>query len=570
MPLSRNKSLRLIVPIAVIVLVLNSLLPFYAFRILNVSYAKASHSRDTIDRATNVLLTMVDAETGMRGYIITNNPKFLEPYYAALARLDSQRYELNKLIASTPITAKTLDTLGTRIDSSLEQIQKVISTNNTSNNKLAVDMIRSGEGKARMDLVRASVEELIEQENEQLKIQAAYEAKVDFITLIALSFMTVLDVVMFVFAFRLLFKSLRIAKNTEDELNRLHILSVKNGEQLSARNKIKDTQARLTDQLQSVLTAQEAYTAIERYCTYLFPRNPGTLFIRSHSKDYFQMVAQWGKSTYQDDGFEPTDCWAARSNHLHKHIANSETLACQHLRHSSPEPQAALCIPISSADEMIGIMSLYGQVTDDNNIGTVDEEAINLVEEVVSQIALAISNLRLRENLRRSSIVDMLTGLYNRRYLDETFNREIARSQRAKESIGVIMLDIDHFKNFNDTYGHEAGDHVLHEVGFTLKQACRASDLACRYGGEEFVLILLNADLKSTIDRTAMIREELKKKHIMYGGQPLPAVNLSMGVAMYPTHGARPDELIRNADEALYKAKRDGRDRVEIAFTPSE
>jgi diguanylate cyclase (GGDEF)-like protein len=130
------------------------------------------------------------------------------------------------------------------------------------------------------------------------------------------------------------------------------------------------------------------------------------------------------------------------------------------------------------------------------------------------------------------------------------------------------MLDVDHFKNFNDTYGHEAGDHVLHEVGLILKQACRASDLACRYGGEEFVLLLLNADLKSTIERTAIIREELKKKHIIYGGLSLPAINVSMGVSMYPQHGSKPDELIRCADEALYKAKHDGRDRVEIAYTP--
>lgn len=568
MPLSKNKSLRVIVPIAVIVLILNALIPIYAFKVLNVSYAKTSLSRNTIDKASNVMLTMVDAETGMRGYIITDNTTFLEPYYAARARLDNQRYELSELVAGTPAAAETLSKLNKRIDSSLEQIQELISTNERGENKKATEMVRSGEGKTRMDLVRAAVTELIELEKQQLKIQAAYESQVDTIALTALLLLTLFDVVMFVIAFRLLFKALRTARSAESELNRLHNLSIKYSEQLAARNKIKDTQARLTDQLQSVLTPQEAYTVIERYCTYLFPHNPGTLFIRSYSKDYFQMMAQWGNSMYKDDGFEPMDCWAARSNHSHIYMAQTENIACNHLTHSSPLPRAAVCIPISSSDEMIGTMTLYGQVNEDGSTVAVDEETITLVGEVVSQIALAISNLRLRENLRKSSIVDVLTGLYNRRYLDETFQREIARSQRAKESIGIIMLDVDHFKNFNDTYGHEAGDHVLHEVGLTLKQACRASDLACRYGGEEFVLLLLNADLKSTMERTAMIREELKKKHLMYGGQSLPAVNVSMGVSMYPQHGSKPEELIRSADEALYKAKRDGRDRVEIAYAP--
>lgn len=566
MPLSKNKSLRVIVPIAVVVLILNALIPIYAFKVLNVSYAKTSHSRNTIDKASNVMLTMVDAETGMRGYIITDNTKFLEPYYAARARLENQRHELSELVANTPSAKKLLNTLNKRIDSSLEQIQKTISINESGDNEQATDIVRSSEGKARMDLVRTAVAELIELEKQQLKAQAAYEDKVDTVALTALLFLTLFDVVMFVIAFRLLFNALKTARAAESELNRLHNLSVKYSEQLAASNKIKDTQARLTDQLQAVLTAQEAYTVIERYCTYLFPHNAGTLFIRSHSKDYFQMMAQWGKCNYKDDGFEPMDCWAARSNHIHAYIAQTESMACNHLSHSSPEPHTAVCIPIASSDEMIGIMTLYGQANEDGTINTVDEETINLIQEVVSQIALAISNLRLRENLRNSSIVDVLTGLYNRRYLDETFHREIARSQRSKESIGIIMLDVDHFKNFNDTYGHEAGDHVLHEVGLSLKQACRASDLACRYGGEEFVLLLLNADLKSTIERTAMIREELKKKHLMYGGQSLPAVNVSMGVSMYPHHGSKPEELIRCADEALYKAKHDGRDRVEIAY----
>lgn len=565
MPTFKNKPLHIIVPVAILMLVLNALLPINAYRILSSSYAESNHSREIIDTSVNIMLSMINAETGMRGYIVTNNQQFLDPYYAALAKLDNQRYELKQLTSDRLAASKAYTTVNNRITVSLDHIQKVIAVNQTGNSKLAIDMIRSGQGKERMDLVRSSTAELIELEKEELKKHSAYESKVNTYTLFALILLTILDIVTFALAFKLLFRALKVAKHTEIELNRLHQLSLQQSEQLIASNKIKDTQARLTDQLQSVVTPQEAYMAIERFCQYLFPNHSGILFIRSNSRDYFQLMASWGDSIYKEDGFEPTDCWAARSNHTHDFLVNSESLPCHHLSYSSPEPKSSICIPFSSADEMIGILTLYGQESDGNNIQAIDEHTIQLANEVVAQIALAISNLRLRENLRKSSIVDVLTGLYNRRYLDETFVREIARSERAKESIGIIMLDIDHFKSFNDTYGHEAGDHVLHEVGIVLKQACRASDLACRYGGEEFVMLLLNADMNTTIARTAFIQEELKKRHITYGAQSLPPLTVSMGVSLYPANGIKPEELIRKADDALYKAKHNGRNRTEIA-----
>ncbi|MDI1309477.1 MAG: diguanylate cyclase [Methylotenera sp.] len=563
----KDKSLRVIVPIAVLVLILNALIPINAYRILNVSHAKTNHSRETIDKATNLLLAVVDAETGMHGYVLTNNQKFLEPYYAALAKLDSQRDELNILTANRPNSKKSFILLANRIDTSLEQIKKIITISEDSNSKLAIVMIRSGEGKTRMDLVRASVADLIKIENQQLQLEAKYESKVNLYSLLSLIFLTIFDMVMFAIAFRQLFKSLKTAKEIEQELNHLHRLSLKHSAQLKARNKIKDIQARLTDQLHSVLTPQEAYVAIERFCTYLFPDNSGTLFIRSNSKDYFQMMAQWGNSTYEDNGFNPEDCWASRSNNTHIYIAETETIACNHLSNLSQKATASTCIPISSSDEMIGILTLYSQPPHE---GGLDEDTLEVANEVASQISLAIANLRLRENLKKSSIIDVLTGLYNRRYLDETFIREINRSQRLKESIGIIMLDIDHFKSFNDNYGHEAGDHVLHEVGVILNQACRANDLACRYGGEEFVIVLLNADLNTTVGRATVIQDQVKKKQFMYGGQPLPTVTVSMGISMFPSHGNKPDQLIRCADEALYKAKHNGRDRVEIAANSIE
>ena len=181
------------------------------------------------------------------------------------------------------------------------------------------------------------------------------------------------------------------------------------------------------------------------------------------------------------------------------------------------------------------------------------------------QIGLSISNLRLREALRNESIRDPLTGLFNRRYLEETLQREIRRSVRSEQSLGVLMLDLDYFKKFNDTYGHDAGDAVLRETATFLSKSVRAEDVVCRFGGEEFVIILPVADLHATQARGEKIRSKLRELTVLHQGQSLGMITVSIGVAALPDHGTSPSALLEAADSALYRAKREGRDRVVLA-----
>ena len=180
---------------------------------------------------------------------------------------------------------------------------------------------------------------------------------------------------------------------------------------------------------------------------------------------------------------------------------------------------------------------------------------------------LAAANARIVEVLQQQAIRDSLTGLFNRQYLDETLEREIRRSQRIKAPLSVVMLDIDHFKIFNDTYGHAAGDEVLKTLGKTLRETVRASDVVCRYGGEEFVVVLLDADLATAIPSVERICVEIKRRRCVYQGQTLPAIKVSAGIAQYPVHGSSAEALLRAADEAMYAAKNAGRDRIEISST---
>jgi diguanylate cyclase (GGDEF)-like protein len=186
-------------------------------------------------------------------------------------------------------------------------------------------------------------------------------------------------------------------------------------------------------------------------------------------------------------------------------------------------------------------------------------------ENLTADLYRTTAELKRREAiLRIMANHDQLTGLFNRYYLLETLGRELSRATRLHLPITVAILDIDRFKDYNDNFGHEAGDKVLHEIGTLLKNAARASDIVCRYGGEEFLIVFLDSAAAAALPRLSRICLDVKQHQYVYQGDPLPSMTLSVGVAEYPHHGCRVDDLIRAADRALYAAKKAGRDRIEV------
>jgi diguanylate cyclase (GGDEF)-like protein/PAS domain S-box-containing protein len=169
----------------------------------------------------------------------------------------------------------------------------------------------------------------------------------------------------------------------------------------------------------------------------------------------------------------------------------------------------------------------------------------------------------LQNQLREQAIRDPLTDLFNRRYLDETLERELSRAERENYPLCIVMMDLDHFKDVNDLYGHEAGDVVLRSLAEKITEQCRHGDFACRYGGEEFVLVMPNICLDSTSKRAKELHLNIESMNVPYGRFNL-SVTISMGIACYPTHGKTKEELLRAADKALYKAKHSGRNCVSI------
>lgn len=333
-------------------------------------------------------------------------------------------------------------------------------------------------------------------------------------------------------------------------------------EKLEARNLLSKTVSELREYLSASSSVSEIGPVITRYLKKLFPQSDGALFLLSPSKTDLETIAKWGN--YSDEMEEnimsPDDCWGLRRG-MNYIIEESETdVPCSHIKNPKKGVLYA-CFPLVAKNEIIGLLHI--RCSSHSSYDT-EKRALfkETAENLTALLSLAISNLRLNEKLSMLSIKDALTGLFNRRYLEETFIRESVRAKRNKSNIGIIMADIDHFKKFNDIHGHAAGDAVLKHISTLLSSSIRGCDIVCRYGGEEFVLILPDADLDNTFLRAQNIVEKIRNIQFDFNGMTLGSVTISMGVSAYPEKGEKLEQLLRVADEALFRAKREGRDRV--------
>ncbi len=328
-------------------------------------------------------------------------------------------------------------------------------------------------------------------------------------------------------------------------------------QELEQRNFELTQLSKMSNLLQVCLTLEEAYKAIAASVQILFPDISGALFRIDEAGEFVELVANWGDLFADLKSFTYSDCWALRRSQAHWVTQIHPSLMCKHI-HSQPAEYC--CIPIIAQSQALGLLYLHtpqpGKLTPDKQL---------LVGYLTEHISLGLANLKLRETLHYQSIRDPLTGLFNRRYLEEFLNREIHRAVRKKLPLGMLLLDVDHFKQLNDNFGHEAGDRVLRELGQFLQKSIRSSDIACRYGGEEFILILPEANLENSTQRAIQIQQGIRQLEIRHQGQVLNRITTSVGVACFPSHGATAEEVIRAADAALYLAKKQGRDRVEVA-----
>lgn len=321
---------------------------------------------------------------------------------------------------------------------------------------------------------------------------------------------------------------------------------------------------KMSNLLQACLTEQEAQTTISEFMRQLFPQHSGAIYRLCESINMVESLVIWGENPPIEFVFPMHDCWSLRSGRSHLFDRQHNDLPCQHYHSTSTEQ--SLCIPLMAQGETFGL--LYLTANSSSNKLTAAQQKLALA--VAEHTGLALANLKLRETLRLQSIRDALTGLYNRRYLEEYLATETHRCQRSEKSFGLVMIDVDHFKNFNDTFGHETGDMVLQELAKFLQNNVRTSDVVCRYGGEELTLILSEVSLEDTQKIAEKIRLGVKQLNLKSHHQSVGAITISLGVAIFPQDGWTSDRLLDAADQALYRAKKEGRDRVVTASEPEK
>lgn len=317
------------------------------------------------------------------------------------------------------------------------------------------------------------------------------------------------------------------------------------------------------DEVSLCLEVQQAEDATVRYLEQLLPGTGGSMSIVNNSRRTLESVATWGgveRAAF--DGFPPESCCAVRSGRLRWRRPERSEVHCTHFAGQAPERY--VCLPLTAHGETLGVITVECRTQE---IAAQAETRESTLASLGEMAAMAIAALNLRQKLENQSIRDGLTGLFNRSFMEIALEREMSRAGRQGKQVALMMLDIDHFKQFNDTFGHEAGDVVLCEVAEAMRMGVRAEDIVCRYGGEEFIVIMPEITTHAAMERAELLRRTIGDLTLRYRGQPLRQATISIGVAMFPDNTADADELLRSADQALYAAKHKGRNRVVAAET---
>ena len=352
--------------------------------------------------------------------------------------------------------------------------------------------------------------------------------------------------------------------NLHKELERVHEELQHHADELEERGREMSILAQMGELLESCQSLEEAYSVIAGIAEPLFASDAGAVYALTSAQSVAEVVAAWGNPPPQRSVFHPTDCWALRRSRLHVVHDGDPELVCPHVE--EPIPTGLLCAPLAAQSETLGILHLQvRRRTTSKARAALLANRERLVRTLGDQLALTLANIRLRSTLRDQSVRDPLTGLFNRRYMEESLDREIRRAAREGYGLGLLMCDLDNFKQLNDAFGHAAGDAVLRWIGRYLESAVRGEDIACRFGGEEFVVILPKASLDETRGRAEALRNGLKVQPLDEPDRLYPSVTMSIGVAACPELGDTVSQLILAADSAMYRAKALGRDRVVVA-----
>jgi diguanylate cyclase (GGDEF)-like protein len=320
--------------------------------------------------------------------------------------------------------------------------------------------------------------------------------------------------------------------------------------------------------IQACRTMEEFHRVAGSSLERLLPGTSGAIYLTDEVGDCLRRTMAWGATPPTSSQFAPNDCWSLRCGRAHTVRAGLDPVACTHI--DLDQGNWHLCLPLVAQGEALGVLHFCAEENRRHEGIIIDERRFDVCVNVSQTLSLAVANIRLAETLKEQAIRDPLTGLFNRRYFQETFKRELHRSSRDMQPLAIVMADVDHFKRFNDTFGHDAGDAALRTVGEILRSRMRAGDVASRHGGEEFALIFPGLTAEAAERRMEEIRHDISTHTIRSRGQQINPVTISAGAAVYPDHACDTETLIHLADQALYRSKAAGRNCLTMADQPRE
>nr|WP_307735661.1 diguanylate cyclase [Massilia pinisoli] len=540
---------------AVILLIVACLaaLPFVSSREADSTMVALKNVSDKAHAYDHLLDLLKDAETGQRGYVITGDASFLAPYDSATAEMPDALRRLAPL-ADGPDERATQAEIDRYVHLKLDELARTIALRRTDGLPAAAAAVGDRTGKTYMDRLRALIGDRVDAlERDRHTLRDRLATTLGYNTLLGI-LASAASALMIGVALYVVRRSLRGRAQAADLARRQAEDHAEQARASQARSQRLAVTAEMLQAMDSLTRADELRDVLPGFLPQLLPGSAGAVYLYRHSRDFLQRVATWGGAVHHPDLVSPAQCWSLRFGRMH--VAEPGAgLRCPHCGDGAPG-HADLCVPMISQGEVLGLLVASVPAGPDS---ASDQAAANAISE---QLALGTSNINLREVLRRQSTVDELTGLYNRRYFDETLRRELFRAERKRAALALVMIDLDHFKRMNDTYGHEAGDIVLRAVGQVLREGVRRSDVACRYGGEELVLVLPECDAAAAVRSAETIRATIAALELHHGDTLLPDVTASFGIAVWPANGDDAATLLQAADRALYTAKHAGRNRV--------